>query len=278
MTRDTGIRSLLQGVVDPDEIREQEKAKAAIMQRLNVTDTPTVLPAAVDRLSDINSITFKPDFFKTPLSKKEIEEKKFKDHMEKEYGDEAIKRDVLKEIYKNKKAGKDPYHNMSQSSIMVAEIVKDRAQEQLKKIKSKDVSIQQQVINYSPHKVKPIVNGPAKNQKKFRGLKGGITVDAEHPDGFRINDDKDLYEVFGKDMNRYAQELAYKYDDIPIKETVKKFDSMDPSSFPSDPKQQAALSSYGKAFDRLTPLQKKQIDNNNNKKKLFQNILPLKNK
>ena len=187
MTRDTGIRSLLQGVVDPDEIKEQEKAKAAIMQRLNVTDTPTVLPAAVDRLSDINSITFKPDFFKTPLSKKEIEEKKFKAHMEKEYGDEAIKRDVLKEIYHNKKAGKDPYHNMSQSSIMVAEIVKDRAQEQLKKINSKDVSIQQQVINYSPHKVKPIVNGPAKNQKKFRGLKGGITVDAEHPDGLKIN-------------------------------------------------------------------------------------------
>ena len=61
-----------------------------------------------------------------------------------------------------------------------------------------------------------------------------------------------------------------------IKETVKKFDSMDPSSFPSDPKQQAALRSYGRAYDRLTPLQKKQIDNNKNKSKLFQNILPLK--
>ncbi|MDC3208005.1 hypothetical protein OA967_01755, partial [Candidatus Pelagibacter sp.] len=136
--------------------------------------------------------------------------------------------------------------------------------------------IQQQVINYSPNKIKPIVKGPAKNQKNFRGLRGGITVDADHPDGFRINDDKDLYDVFGKDTNRYIQELTYKYDGTPIKETVKKFDSMDPSSFPSDPKQQAALRSYGRAYDRLTPLQKKQIDNNKNKSKLFQNILPLK--
>ena len=93
---------------------------------------------------------------------------------------------------------------------------------------------------------------------------------------FRINDDKDLYDVYGKDTTRYIQELTYKYDGIPIKETVKQFDSMDPSSFPSDPKQQAALSTYGRAYDRLTPLQKKQIENNNNKNNLFQNILPLK--
>ena len=48
------------------------------------------------------------------------------------------------------------------------------------------------------NQLKPIVKGPAKNQKNFRGLRGGITVDAEHPDGFRINDDGDLYEVYGK--------------------------------------------------------------------------------
>ena len=139
--------------------------------------------------------------------------------------------------------------------------------------KLKGPSIEQQVINYSPVKV------PPKNQKNFRGLKGGITVDAEHPDGFRINDDADIYDVYGKkDMLRYVQEISYKYDGIPIEKAVKKFDNMDSSSYPSDPKQQAALSTYGRAYDRLTPLQKKQIENNNNKKKLFQNILPLKNK
>ena len=56
---------------------------------------------------------------------------------------------------------------------------------------------------------------------------------------------------------------------------------LDKSSFPSNPNQQAALRSYGKVFDRLTPLQKKQIANGQKKKaaknsKLFENILPLK--
>ena len=85
-----------------------------------------------------------------------------------------------------------------------------------------------------------------------------------------------MYDVYGKGTTRYIQELTYKYDGIPIKETVKQFDSVDPSSFPSDPKQHAALRTYGRAYDRLTPLQKKQIENNNNKNNLFQNILPLK--
>ena len=63
MTRDTGIRSLLLPVVDPEDERKQAEAKAAVMQRLNVTDTPSTLPAAVDRLTDLsNSIIFKPSW------------------------------------------------------------------------------------------------------------------------------------------------------------------------------------------------------------------------
>ena len=46
---------------------------------------------------------------------------------------------------------------------------------------------------------------------------------------------------------------------------------MDRDSYPSNPNQQAALRSYGKAFDRLTPLQKKQIANGQKKKKLKEN-------
>ncbi len=264
-----GITSLIPADKMEDELQLEREARAAVAKRLNIPSLD--LPAARNELpsmAPMPTISFKSDFLQPMKSKEEIKKEKFDRYMDKEYGHEAIKKDVLKQIYQNKKAGKAPYENMSTSSIIVAETVKDAAKAKLAKLKGP--SIEQQVINYSPVKV------PPKNQKNFRGLKGGITVDAKHPDGFRINDDKDLYEVFGKDMNRYAQELAYKYDDIPIKETVKKFDSMDPSSFPSDPKQQAALRSYGKAFDRLTPLQKKQIENNNNKNNLFQNILPLK--
>ena len=122
-------------------------------------------------------------------------------------------------------------------------------------------------MNYSPKKVQP------KIKKNFIGLIGGITPDQNHPDGFRINDDVDLYDVYGKsDMVRYIQEMAYKYDGTPITETVKPFNSYDKSSYPSDPAQQQALRTYGRAYDRLTPLQKKQIENNNKKNKPFTTI------
>tara|TARA_R110000851_G_scaffold93906_3_gene204479 strand:+ start:743 stop:1540 length:798 start_codon:yes stop_codon:yes gene_type:complete len=261
-----GITSLIPSDKMEDELQMEREARAAVAKRLNLPSLD--LPAARNELPSMPTITFKSDFLQPVKSKEEVKKEKFDRYMDKEYGHEAIKKDVLKQVYQNKKAGKAPYENMSTSSIIVAETVKDAAKAKLAKLKGP--SIEQQVINYSPVKVQP------KNQKKFRGLKGGITVDSEHPDGFRINDDKDLYDVYGKDTTRYIQELTYKYDGIPIKETVKQFDSMDPSSFPSDPKQQAALSTYGRAYDRLTPLQKKQIENNNNKNKLFQNILPLK--
>ena len=261
-----GITSLIPSDKMEDELQMEREARAAVAKRLNLPSLD--LPPARNELPSMPTITFKSDFLQPIKSKEEIKKEKFDRYMDKEYGHEAIKKDVLKQIYQNKKAGKAPYENMSTSSIIVAETVKDAAKAKLAKLKGP--SIEQQVINYSPVKVQP------KNQKKFRGLKGGITVDSEHPDGFRINDDKDLYDVYGKDTTRYIQELTYKYDGIPIKETVKQFDSMDPSSFPSDPKQQAALSTYGRAYDRLTPLQKKQIENNNNKNKLLQNILHLK--
>tara|TARA_R110001599_G_scaffold45221_1_gene133893 strand:- start:27 stop:824 length:798 start_codon:yes stop_codon:yes gene_type:complete len=261
-----GITSLIPSDKMEDELQMEREARAAVAKRLNLPSLD--LPAARNELPSMPTITFKSDFLQPVKSKEEVKKEKFDRYMDKEYGHEAIKKDVLKQVYQNKKAGKAPYENMSTSSIIVAETVRDAAKAKLAKLKGP--SIEQQVINYSPVKVQP------KNQKKFRGLKGGITVDSEHPDGFRINDDKDLYDVYGKDTTRYIQELTYKYDGIPIKETVKQFDSMDPSSFPSDPKQQAALSTYGRAYDRLTPLQKKQIENNNNKNNLFQNILPLK--
>ena len=66
MTRDKGIRSLLPPVVDPKEEQLQAEAKAAVMKRLNVSDTP--LPSAADSLTEFDNgtphITFNPDFYK----------------------------------------------------------------------------------------------------------------------------------------------------------------------------------------------------------------------
>jgi len=242
MTRDTGIRSLLLPVVDPEDERKQAEAKAAVMQRLNVTDTPSTLPAAVDRLTDLsNSIIFKPSFYEPTIKKKEeIKKEKFDRYMDKEYGHEAIKKHVLKEVYQNKKAGRAPYENMSTSSIIVAETVKDAAKAELAKLK-----------------------GPPKNKKILP-----IEVDPSHPDGFFFKNDEDVYSVYKDDPTRYVEEISRKYEGTPIKSAVKPFDSMNSDTFPSN--QQAALASYGRAYNRLTPLQKKQVENGKKK------IRPLK--
>jgi len=201
-----GIRSLIP-VETNEDIREQAKAKAAVMKRINATQTP--LPAA--RIADQPLVNFTPEFYKNPepkLSKEEVELKKF------------------------------------------------RAKE--------NPSIMQQAINYSPKKI------PLKVQQKMKKILP-INVDPDHPDGFTFVKDQDTYETYKDDPSRYTQELAYKYDGIPVKDTVKPYDALDKSSFPSNPIQQAALRSYGKAYDRLTPLQKTQIANAQKKKKQKEN-------
>ena len=134
---------------------------------------------------------------------------------------------------------------MSKNDVVIAEIMKDEAEVKLKN------------MGYNKKAV------PAKNKKNF--LRGSIEVDPNHPDGFRLTDDQDLYDIYGKDDTiRYIQEMAYKYDDVPIKDAVKPFDQYNKATYPSDPAQQAALRSYEKLYNRLTPLQKKQIVNAKN--------------
>jgi hypothetical protein len=58
-------------------------------------------------------VNFTPNFYqtKTPLTKKEIEDKKFKKMMEDEYGEKALEKDVRAKMYKNKKAGKGEFED-----------------------------------------------------------------------------------------------------------------------------------------------------------------------
>ena len=93
-------------------------------------------------------------------TKQEIKKEEFDRYMDKEYGHEAIKKDILKQIYQNKKNKKDPYDGMSTASIMVAEIIKDKAKSQLAAMKEPSIarqvrepSIARQVINYIPNKI-----------------------------------------------------------------------------------------------------------------------------
>ena len=183
MTDKKGIRSLFAIDVLPEEQEAQDRAKETIMQRLNVK--PNELQAAEDRyITPLPEIKFEPTFYQPTKTKEQLEEEKFKRDFEKEYGDEAIKKDILKKINANKRSGKRDYEGFSSSDMIVAEDIREKARAKLKHLQpKKDPTIQQQVINYSPKKVQP------KIKKNFIGLKGGITPDQNHPDGFRINDD-----------------------------------------------------------------------------------------
>ena len=227
-----GIRSLIAIDNMPEEIAEQNKARAEVMARLNVKPENT-LPAAGKEL-DMPKINF--DVLK-PAAAAPVKEDP--------YSDAAIKKDVQNKIAKNRAKGRDRYAGMSKNDVVIAEIMKDEAEVKLKN------------MGYNKKAV------PAKNKKNF--LRGRIEVDPNHPDGFRLTDDQDLYDIYGKDDTiRYIQEMAYKYDDVPIKDAVKPFDQYNKATYPSDPAQQAALRSYEKLYNRLTPLQKKQIVNAKN--------------
>ena len=67
------------------------------------------------------------------------EEKEFKQHMEKEYGEAAMNKRMLQKIYKNKKAGKEDYEDFQSYEIVSAEIMRDEAKEKLKKHKPQDM-------------------------------------------------------------------------------------------------------------------------------------------
>ena len=89
---------------------------------------------------------------------------------------------------------------------------------------------------------------------------GLIFVDQNNRVVFRFTYDLYLYDIYGKDDTiRYIQEMAYKYDDVSIKDAVKPYDPMNKATYPSNPAQAAALKSYQRLYNRLTPLQKKQI-------------------
>ena len=90
--------------------------------------------------------------------KQKLEEKKFNQHMEKEYGEKSIGQYLRKKIYANKKAGKAPYENFSSSDIIVAEDLKEKAQKRLKdfqtekKINKVDNDIKSSLDNYINYK------------------------------------------------------------------------------------------------------------------------------
>ena len=109
-----------------------------------------------------------------------------------------------------------------------------------------------------------------KQSKNINNIKKEeVIIDSKHPDGFRLAEDKDLYKNYGNTPVRYIQEIKYKYKEgpAPTDSVVKKFDGLDPSTFPADPEQKKALAKYQMMHDKLSPLQKQQLEKAQNTKK-----------
>jgi len=227
MIDDKGIRNLVPGVVLPDEQKEIDDARKYIRNKLGPIEK---LPAASNELiSDylptrivekLPVVEIKDEFGFTKKENKEIEEYLTRDTSKSKGMWNAFT-----------KADKDKNRPKNVSAL-------DYTEQMKKKHGSYD--------------------------KYYKGLeKFGIEESqVKHPDGFRFLENEDLYKNFKDTPLRYVQEVMYKYKDgaAPTDSVVKTFNNLDSSTFPSDPVQKKALAKYQVMYDKLSPIQKKQLD------------------
>ena len=238
MIDDKGIRNLVPGVVLPDEQKEIDDARKYIRNKLGVIKE---LPAASNELiSDylppriiekLPVVEIKDEFGFTKKENKEIEEYITRPKVNSAGAFNALK-----------KANTDPNKPENVHAVEYMEQMKKKHGSYDKYSKISDRPILRNNIN--------AVNKPK------------VIIDSKHPDGFRFLENEDLYKNFKDTPLRYVQEVMYKYKDgaAPTDSVVKTFNNLDSSTFPSDPVQKKALAKYQVMYDKLSPIQKKQLD------------------
>ena len=117
----------------------------------------------------------------------------------------------------------------------------------------------------------PIKKAVAKEKweppKKLDGFRGTLVVDPKHPDGIKLTNEHDMYDLYKDDPVRYVEEVKYLFEDgDPPKDRIKKFDGHDSSTFPYNQKKE--LDIYQKKINNLSPQQKKQLEWNQKKAEL----------
>jgi len=117
--------------VKRDTYRELVNAKVS---------NPPILQKNINDQKIINPTVAKYKAFKEKQQKK-IEDKKFDENFEKEYGDRATRNYVRAKVNKNKREGKRDYENLSINDIIVNEDTKDRAKERLELYKKNPVQL-----------------------------------------------------------------------------------------------------------------------------------------
>ena len=235
MTLDKGIRSFFPGIRTVEEIKEQAEAKAVVKAKLD----------------QFNNSEFKLRAAPTPPINVEINlPKETKDNQEAVKKDNELRRkkQLMRSwgLYKEKQKDKDHYKKLVDFGIDNSSVKYTGSRQHLYDEWDK-------------------TDLPAKNNLK----KEEVILDPKHPDGFRFTEDNDLYKNYGDTPVRYVQEIRYKYKDgpVPTDSVVKTFDGADASTFPSDPEQKKALAKYQMTYNKLSPLQKKQLETLQKRKK-----------
>ena len=122
-----------------DQKRDDYTAKLKRPGYLKVSNPP-ILQRNINAPKITNPTVAKYKAFREKQQKK-IEDKKFNENFEKEYGDRATRNYVRAKVNKNKREGKRDYENLSINDIIVNEDTKDRAKERLELYKKNPVQL-----------------------------------------------------------------------------------------------------------------------------------------
>ena len=257
MIDDKGIRNLVPGVVLPDEQKEIDDARKYIRNKLGPIEK---LPAASNELiSDylptrivekLPVVEIKDEFGFTKKENKKIEEYLTRDRSKSKGAWQAFV-----------KASDDPQKPKNVHAVEYMEQMKkkhgsyDKYYKGLEKFGIEESQVKHP--DYPKISDQPILRNNINAANKTK-----VIIDSKHPDGFRFLENEDLYKNFKDTPLRYVQEVMYKYKDgaAPTDSVVKTFNNLDSSTFPSDPVQKKALAKYQVMYDKLSPIQKKQLD------------------
>ena len=257
MTKDIGIRALIPGVVTASEEQEIQDAREYIRKKLGVRNELRAAPTTLisDYLPPSLSVKLpaetKNEFGYTPSEEKVIEKQMVKD-TSKSKG--AWKKFVSDNAIAEKKDNELRRKKQLMRSWGLDKKTNDGV---------KYVGLRQHLYDDYPKVSNPPILRNNINKKEE------VILDPKHPDGFRFAQDNDLYKNYGDTPVRYIQEIRYKYDGAaaPTDSVVKTFDGADSSTFPSNPDQKKALAKYQVVYDKLSPLQKKQLETTQKLKK-----------
>ena len=250
---DKGIRALVPGVVLPEEQKEIEEAREYIKRKIGPISELRAAPSLSTNLHKAIielPAQEKNEFGFTKKENKEIEKYLTRDTSKSKGMWNAFT-----------KADKDKNRPKNVSALDYTEQMKkkhgsyDKYYKGLEKFGIEESQVKHP--DYPKISDQPILRNNINAANKTK-----VIIDSKHPDGFRFLENEDLYKNFKDTPLRYVQEVMYKYKDgaAPTDSVVKTFNNLDSSTFPSDPVQKKALAKYQVMYDKLSPIQKKQLD------------------